>query len=159
MTDLDWRRRGACAGRDPRFYETDWLMRSGHRRAEQAQMVCQGCPVDVQLACARNVIENKDSGVISAGIPIENREDRNRLAAFIGEAAVEFAVKRRKRKEELHVVSDCNTCGKTMRPIRTRTEDYPGMVTRQNAAQCGTCYQRIWAQKRRGQIAAHQVVA
>lgn len=141
ISTTDWRSRAACRDRDPRHFDLDYLPRAGKGRREAAARACEGCPVDVKLACARSALAHRAEGVVVAGRAVDSRRDRIRLAQHIGDEDSR-AASGRPRNESLHEISDCLTCGRTMRPVRALAEDYPGLVGRRSAVLCSGCDRR-----------------
>ena len=79
VTDLDWRRRGACKDVDPEIF-----FRESQRGVKIAKAICAGCPV--QARCLPWALDQSDDrfGVAAGMTPAE----RLQLRVAMGKVAV-----------------------------------------------------------------------
>jgi hypothetical protein len=107
-----------------------------------ARALCAGCPVGLQ-ACARAAtsIKPQPLGMVWAGVALpdwKNREHANGMVELrLIAAGIEVAPVVRPGPARC-----AGTCGRLLRPNRTRPQDYPQPTVIAVAhGKCGACYQ------------------
>ncbi|MDG3012409.1 hypothetical protein G4X40_19910 [Rhodococcus sp. D2-41] len=153
-TYVDWRNRGRCAGQDPERWVIENLPLPKRDRPAIARQLCAGCPTDVQLACLRNAVEMKLTGMVVAGQMIETTWHLQQAAADAG-LGDPPARSPRGRKQTVQWPRPCQRCNKSMRPSRSTRDVHPGTVMSSNKNQCLYCMSQIRAEA----AAAAEVVA
>lgn len=139
MTDNTWRQDAACLDTDPAAFFPEGQSND----VSYAKRVCQRCPVNAVIGCAREAVAIESTDITLCGVwaGIRVAQSSSSRTTAIKElhsiAGIPYVEPEKKDKAGQR---PCDSCQRQMRDRNTNLADKPGTVRHRGQGLCDSCH-------------------